>query len=509
MAEIVKQDPGSNEVQSPLIAGLSEGLNKISKALNLTVGTLTDEPLTAVSIDNQQQNKNRIYESNFGVKLWLRTPAPTIKRNGITISQVETPHSIDYIGGSVTFNKGLEDGDNITVSCQYIVGNSTTISTIQSLLAETSQKASRYKGYFDTVESLKAEHSTAEAGDIAFVEKPQFAVFAWDKTKGDWRNTQSIEDLANYYTKAEIDSKLQKKEPQISPDGNPKSYWAGNKTWQNVESAVRETSLDGFSGTTSEKVTAKDTVLSAIGKLQGQVDSKTSYLTGTGAPTTSTAADIGQRYVNSSTGEWYTCTAKSGSVYTWKKGQDAEAGMGLYPTDKVPTDNNFTTQEKEKLASLENYNDSAIRQELAEKVKSVNSKKAGPDGNVTITAADVQALPENAQAKDSKLLGGKDISYFTASDSIKVFTCKFLASGWAKSMGTWVQTVPCEGMNISYDTEPPFIIKTGNGEEDDKAQEALSILNNGVLETLNGQVKATIRNDPPKVDVTIYARKFK
>ena len=66
MSQIVNQNPGSSEVQSPLIAGVAEGLNKISAILNLKTGTLEDVQLNPVPIDDQESNKNRIYEANTG-----------------------------------------------------------------------------------------------------------------------------------------------------------------------------------------------------------------------------------------------------------------------------------------------------------------------------------------------------------------------------------------------------------------------------------------------------------
>ncbi len=321
MAEIVTQDPGSTEVQSPLIAGLSEGLNKISKALNLTEGELKDEPLVAVNIDSQEQNKNRIYASVFSKKLWLRYPLPVIKKNGTPIQQASTPYTIDYIGGSVSFNNKLADSDKITVTGKYIVGDSTTITTIQNLLQAVSIKADRYKGYFDTESSLTSLHETAKSGDIAFVEKPQFAIYAWDKTQNKWRNTQAIEGLKEYYTKSQVDSLLGDKEPTISPSRKQREYFSGNKTWQDLDSAVRGTTLSGLS-VTDAKVSPSDSLLIAIGKLQGQANNKKSWLEGTGEPTQSTKGAVGQRYINTSNGEWYTCKSISGSVYTWVKGQD-------------------------------------------------------------------------------------------------------------------------------------------------------------------------------------------
>ena len=48
MAKILQENPLSNEAQSPLIAGLSEGISKLSEILDLKVGTFTDLQLSNI-----------------------------------------------------------------------------------------------------------------------------------------------------------------------------------------------------------------------------------------------------------------------------------------------------------------------------------------------------------------------------------------------------------------------------------------------------------------------------
>lgn len=324
MSEILIQDPGSNEAQSPLIAGLTEGLNKISKILNLQTGTLTDEPLRNVPIS--ESDKNRIYQAQDGKRLWLSSPAPTFKKNGSPITQEQAQFSIDYVGGSISFNElgRLGDSDKVTVSCTYIISTSKTITDLTNSLSATSNVANRYKGSYASLSALQSAHATASVGDFAVVQSPG-AVFIW--TGSAWKNTQSIEDLSVYYKKTEVDNLLNKKEPTISKHGDTTSddnfFYGGRKTWVDLYSKVRSATLTGLSTATNSAISATDTVLSAFGKLQAQVSGATAkaFLTGTGAPTTSTKGAVGQRYVNTSNGDWYTCTA-AGSTYTWEQGQE-------------------------------------------------------------------------------------------------------------------------------------------------------------------------------------------
>lgn len=323
MAQIVTQNPGSSEVQSALIAGITEGLNKISSTLNLKTSTLSDVQLTPVSIDNQEKNKNRIYEAPAGNKLWLSEPAPVIKKNGSVITQSGSNFTIDLIGGSVTFSQDdrPSDSDEITVTATYIIAESTQIEQISNTLSVVQTQSNKYKGNYDNPEALQLAVPSGQNGDFAIVFNP-LAVYAW-KNDG-WYDTRSVEDLSNYYQKEETNNLLDQKEPKIPQKGSSSSddnyYWGGRKTWQDLFSKVRSVTLTGLSTASDAVVSATDTILSAIGKLQSQITNSVqkAYLSGTGAPTESTPGKVGQRYINTSNGDEYTCEAIDGSSYVWR-----------------------------------------------------------------------------------------------------------------------------------------------------------------------------------------------
>lgn len=379
MPEIMIQDPGSNEAESPLIAGITEGLNKISKILNLKTGTLTDEPLRNVAI--AEDDKNRIYQANDGKRLWLATPTPTFKKNGSPITQEQAQFSIDYVGGSISFKNTnrLSDGDNVTVSCTYIVSESKTISDLIQNLSETSDVANKYKGSFVSLSELQGEHASAKNGDFAIV-LDVGSIFIWKNTA--WVNSQSIEDLSEYYTKQEINNLLSKKEPAIKEKGSSLDaddfYLGGRKTWQDLKLKVKSVPLNGISFLDKSQISGSDTVLTAFGKLQAQVSESTkkAYLEGSGAPTTSTEGKVGQRYVNTSNGDWYTCK-ESGLTFVWEQGQG-------------------------KIDSLKNPNALTI---------SLNGKSEGAyDGSaaksINITPLSIGALGKSEKATDSALFDG-------------------------------------------------------------------------------------------------------
>lgn len=274
MAKIIAQDPLSTEIQSPFLAGLSEAVSKISGILNMSIGQLTDLPLQNVPIT--PEDKNRIYQATTGNRLWLNDPMPIFKKNGAVITPDIDGFSIDFVGGSITFDplSILADGDTVTVSGKHILQGSQILLDIQTAANTALDSANRYKGAFATETALNTAEPTGTNGDIAVVLSIP-AVFVWKDTK--WANTQIIEDLNNYYDKTETDALLATKEPVILPKGVEVSaddfYYGGRKTYISVREKVRDTTLTGIDTTITGEVTTTDTVLSAVGKLQNQVRS--------------------------------------------------------------------------------------------------------------------------------------------------------------------------------------------------------------------------------------------
>lgn len=92
--------------------------------------------------------------------------------------------------------------------------------------------------------------------------------------------------------KSEVDAK----EPTITA-GTASQYWRGNKTWADFFTDVRAATLTGLSTATNAVITATDTVLSALGKLQKQVSDNlstlTSHTSNTSNPHSTTKAQVG------------------------------------------------------------------------------------------------------------------------------------------------------------------------------------------------------------------------
>ena len=109
--------------------------------------------------------------------------------------------------------------------------------------------------------------------------------------------------------------------------------------------------------------------------------------------------------------------------------------------------------------------------------------------------------------RDADRLGGQLPAHYTPAENVQLFRCTFLLDGWQKSGGTWTQTADCPGMRAAFDTEAPFVQLTGVQETDDSLRSALNQLSGGWLQTLDGQVRATLREEPPACDVELCMRR--
>lgn len=97
---------------------------------------------------------------------------------------------------------------------------------------------------------------------------------------GTYPNPGFAVDMA---TQSELDTAIGTREPTIAA-GTTSQYWRGDKSWQDFFTSVRAATLTGLSTATNAVITAADTVLSALGKLQKQIsDNLTTLTTHTGA----------------------------------------------------------------------------------------------------------------------------------------------------------------------------------------------------------------------------------
>lgn len=336
MARIPMFDPLTSEARSPLIAGLTEACNKLSSVLDLKIEQAYDMPLSNIYITDN--NKYSLYQAPLGNKLWLESPAPIIRKNGIVITPETDEFTIDYFGGSIKFdnNKQLEETDIITADFTYIIDGSNTLSDIIDEIEAVGLNANKFRGYYNDIITGISTVTNPVGGDYFIVGGTENNIYIWNSTTKKWEPVHKQTDLSNYYTKTETNSLLNTKEDIISPYGttlvSDDYYYGGRKTWQNINDKVQSVPLTGIDTSNTGKVTGNDDVLTAIGKLQGQINDYVHDLFGSADPTTTTIGQIGQDYTNTSTGAKFHLTeiATNGD-YIWTPYQE-ELEMDDTPT---------------------------------------------------------------------------------------------------------------------------------------------------------------------------------
>lgn len=323
MARIPMYDPLTSEARSPLIAGLTEACSKLSSVLELKTKQAYDMPLSPIYVS--EDDKYRIYQAPLGNKLWLEVPSPVIRKNGIVITPQTDEFTIDYFGGSIAFdnNKQLEETDSVTADFTYIVDTSDTIKNIVESIDAVGLNANKFRGYYNDVTSAISSVANPVGGDYFIVGGSDNNIYIWNSTDMAWKPVFKETDLSDYYTISETDNFLNDKEDKIVSHGTTASdddyYYGGRKTWVNVNDKVKNSTLDGLDTSNNSQVTDQDNVLSAVGKLQGQIDGFAHDLFGTGDPTINTVGKIGQDYTNTSTGDkFHLIEIDSNGDYIWE-----------------------------------------------------------------------------------------------------------------------------------------------------------------------------------------------
>ncbi|MGJ0847408.1 hypothetical protein ACR77J_12025 [Tissierella praeacuta] len=207
MAKTNWQDPKTSEIRSTHISGLQEAIGKLEESIGIETTSETNVPLSEVFISND--DRCRIYQAPEGKRNWLLSPTPIIKKNGKTIS---TGFEIDYGGGAVIFTTPLLETDNLTA---------------------------------DIIYTKKVDGKQLSTEDFTTAEKNKLSGITTGATKND--TDANLKNRANH-TGTQLSS-----------------------TISDFATAIRSTVLTGLSNTTNAVITATDTVLSALGKLQKQI----------------------------------------------------------------------------------------------------------------------------------------------------------------------------------------------------------------------------------------------
>lgn len=278
MAKMPMFDPRDSEVLSPLMAGFSEGLGVLSSILDLNTKQIKGVTLEKLPWINSEGHTviGVLYQAPANNKLWLTTPYPVIRKNGAVITESADHFSIDPIGGGLFFEEqyALLDSDVVTVDATVVTAESATIYNILQDISDLKTKAAHDKGYFANPATLQEAVPTGVDGDYAIVGTTD-TIWMWDSDTQAWVDSHKATDLSNYYTKGETDNLLSQKEPNISAKGSDTAsdnfYYGGRKQWIDLLYKVRNTALTGLDTSTAQAITATDTILAAMGKMQAQI----------------------------------------------------------------------------------------------------------------------------------------------------------------------------------------------------------------------------------------------
>lgn len=345
MPRTVMYDPQTSEARSPWLAGLTEACNKLSGVLDMQTQTFENVKLPEVFISTK--DRYRIYQAPLGNKLWVQTPKPVIKKNGVVITEDADGFEIDYLGGSIVFNdeKAKENlsTDVFTASATYVVDKSGKIAELVTQINTLTEKTGNFKGSFATYNALTSAFPTGTAGDFAIVQDGS-TVYVWNETSTRWVDVYKETDLSNYLTASQIQGLLDTKENNIPAKGTTAAdddyYFGGRKTWIPLIDKILGATLAGLVTTNNTEIAATDTLLVALGKLQAQINSYLHPILGTSAPTASTVGKVGQDYINTSNGKKYHLTAIENAdttpSYVWEEYGSGNMLASVYdPTGKA------------------------------------------------------------------------------------------------------------------------------------------------------------------------------
>lgn len=127
---------------------------------------------------------------------------------------------------------------------------------------------------------------------------------------------------------------LATKEGTIS-SGTTAQYWRGDKSWRDLFTDVRAATLTGLSTATNAVITAADTMLAALGKLQAQVSAKIDATNGSALGLTLNGGYTEPPFAV--TGATPVLSPANGSVQTWALTANSTPTAGAWASGQALT----------------------------------------------------------------------------------------------------------------------------------------------------------------------------
>lgn len=130
---------------------------------------------------------------------------------------------------------------------------------------------------------------------------------------------------------AGLETALTGKEPAIA-NSTTATYWRGDKTWRNFFADVRAATLTGLSTATNAVISATDTVLEALGKLQKQISDHTGSISN---PHSTTAAQVGADPAGTASGLMASHTGATDPHTQYLRRDEAAGGAASLTTPRT------------------------------------------------------------------------------------------------------------------------------------------------------------------------------
>jgi microcystin-dependent protein len=275
-------------------------------------------------------------------------------------------------------------------------------------------------------------------------------------------------------TAQDFQTQLDSKEPSIAV-GTTAQYWRGDKSWRDFMTDVRASTLTGLSTATNAVISATDTVLSGLGKLQKQISDASTNLAGNVRSTVLTGYVSG---TNAALAATDTLLAAFGKVQAQLDAKATLASPALSGTPTGPTAASGTN-------TLQLSNTAFVQQEIA---KLISSAPGALDTLAELAAA--MGNDANFAATMTTALAGKEPSI--TADLVSSF---YSGSKTWRDLPTDVRAVVLTGLSVATNSAVVAgdSILVGLG----KLQAQVTALGTSKLSLSGGTLSGALNEAPP------------